>query len=269
MNIYLACDIEGTCGYTSHEEGRVGTNLYDEFRRRMSLEVGAACRGAKKAGGETILVHDAHGNSRNIMADLLPRGVELLRMSGGDPYAQLSGCQSGEFDAVMMTGFHSAATSSGSPASHTFRLGYHHALYLNDQPLSEFLFDAYSAASLGLPVPFLSGDKAICEVARQTIPGITTVEAVTGFGYGTRSRHPEEVQEEIERKTEQAFNGSWQQCMPVLPKELAFTMVFQQHQTARFNSYYPGMKQLDDVTLQYHGKDWYDILQMVHFVLDK
>ena len=269
MNIYLACDIEGTCGYTSNEEGRVGTNLYDEFRRRMSLEISAACRGAKKAGGETILVHDAHGNSRNIMADLLPRGVELLRMSGGDPYAQLSGAQSGEFDAVMLTGFHSPATSAGSPASHTFRLGYHHALYLNGQPLSEFLFDAYSAASLGLPVPFISGDKAICETARQIIPGITTVEAVTGFGYGTRSRHPEEVQEEMERKAEQAFNGNWKSCMAVLPKELEFTMVFQQHQTARFNSYYPGMKQLDDVTLQYHGKDWYDILQMVHFVLDK
>ena len=269
MNIYLACDIEGSCGYTSHEEGRVGTNLYDQFRRQMTLEVGAACRGAKKAGGETILAHDAHGNSRNIMADLLPRGVELLRMSGGDPYAQLSGAQYGEFDAVMLTGFHSGATSSGSPASHTFRLGYHHALYLNGQVLSEFLFDAYSAASLWLPVPFISGDKAICEVARQTIPGITTVEAVTGFGYGTRSRHPEEVIEEIEAKAEQAFNGNWQQCIAPLPKELEFTMVFQQHQTAAFNSYYPGMKQLDDVTLQYHGKDWYDILQMVHFVLDK
>ena len=269
MNIYLACDIEGTCGYTSHEEGRVGTNLYDEFRRRMTLEAAAACRGAQKAGGQTILVHDAHGNSRNIMADLLPRGVELLRIAGGDPYAQLSGCQYGEFDAVILCGFHSGATNAGSPASHTFRLDLHHAIYLNGQPLSEFLFDAYSAASLGLPVPFISGDKGICQVARQTIPGITTVEAVTGFGFGTRSRHPQEITEEIERKTEQAFNGNWQQCKTVLPKELEFTMVFQRHQDATFNSYYPGMKQLNDITLQYNGKDWYDILQMVHFVLDK
>ena len=237
MNIYLASDIEGSCGYTSHEEGRVGTNLYDQFRRQMTLEVAAACRGAQKAGGETILVHDAHGNSRNIMADLLPRRVELLRIAGGDPYAQLSGAQYGEFDAVMLTGFHSGATSSGSPVSHTFCLNQHHALYLNGQLLSEFLFDAYSAASLDLPVPFISGDKAICEVARRTIPGITTVEAVTGFGYGTRSRHPQEVIEEIEIKAEQAFNGNWQQCKAVLPKELEFTMVFQQHQTATFNSY--------------------------------
>ncbi len=269
MNIYLSCDIEGTCGFTSHEEGRPGTPLYDQFRRQMTLEAAAACRGAQKAGGETILVHDAHGNARNMMADLLPRGTELLRMSGGDPYAQLSGIQEGGFDAVMLTGFHSGATSQGSPVSHTFRTDYHHALYLNGEVLSEFLFDAYTAASLDLPVPFLSGDRAICEIARKTIPGITAVEAVTGYGYGTRSRHPQAVIEEIEARAEQAFKGNWQQCKAALPRELEFTMVFQKPQTAAFNCWYPGMKQLDDVTLQYHGKDWFDILTMVHFVLDK
>ncbi len=269
MNIYLACDIEGCCGYTSHEEGCVGTNLYDQFRRQMTLEAGAVCRGVQKAGGQTILVHDVHGNARNIMADLLPRGVELLRKSGGDPYAQLSGVQYGEFDAVMLSGFHSGATSSGSPVSHTFRLNHHHALYLNGQVLSEFLYDAYSAASLGLPIPFISGDREICAVARQIIPGITTVEAVTGFGYGTRSRHPEEVIEEIEAKAEQALNGNWQRCKATLPDELELTIVFQRHQDATYNSFFPDIKQLDDVTLQYKCNDWYEILRMVHFVLSK
>ena len=38
---------------------------------------------------------------------------------------------------------------------------------------------------------------------------------------------------------------------------------------AGFNSYYPGMQRIDDCTLAYETDEWYDILLMVHFVLDK
>ncbi len=265
MNIYLCSDIEGSCGFTAHEEGRPGSPLYEQFRRQMTLEASAACSGAKKAGGELILVHDAHGNARNIIADLLPYDVELMRMSGCDLYSMLSGVQDGEFDAVMFTGFHSGATNAGSPVCHTFSTTLHHAMYLNGMPLSEFLFYTYTAASLKLPVPFVSGDKALCEFARELVPGITTVEAVTGFGAGTRSRHPKQVIEEIERKAELAFSGDWKQCMPKLPSEFEMTMVCQRPYYAKHRSFYPGMEQIDDVTIRFATDKWEEMLRMVHF----
>lgn len=267
MRIYLVADIEGSCGFTSHEEGTAGQPLYEYFRRQMALEAAAACRGIERAGG-SVLVHDAHATARNIDPTLLPQEAELMRCSGGDPYAMVSGLQYGGFDAVAMTGFHAGVGSAGSPASHTFNRKTT-AMELNGMPLSEFLFDAYSAAYLGLPVPFVSGDSAICAFARSLIPGITTVEAVTGIGAGTRSRHPEVICTEIERKTEEAFRGDWQKCIAPMPESFTMTMRFIRHQDAYFNSFYPGIRQIDDCSLEYTHTDWYEILRMVHFVLDK
>lgn len=268
MKVYLTADIEGTCGFSATEEGRKGTALYPYFARQMALEAAAACKGAHAAGASTILVHDAHDTARNLDPTLLPEYVLLMRRSGGDPYAMLSGLQNGGYDALFMTGFHAWAGSAGSAASHTFN---HRTAYLsvNDVPLSEFLFDAYTAASLGVPTPFICGDEAICSFAQEVVPGITTVTAVTGIGAGSVSRHPEIVLREIEQKAKLALSGNFQQCMPRLPKHLRVVIRFLDHAEAAFNSYYPGMRRIDDCTLAYEADDWYDVLLMVHFVLDK
>lgn len=167
-----------------------------------------------------------------------------------------------------MTGFHVGAGSDESPVSHTFN---HKTteIHLNGVRLSEFLFNAYSAASLGIPVPFISGDSGICTFAKELIPNITAVEAVTGFGLGSYSRHPEIVCEEIESKAREALLGDWRSCSLDLPKSFTITIKFREHQDAYFNSFYLGIKQKDAYTLEYNADSWYEILRMVHFVLDK
>ena len=57
--------------------------------------------------------------------------------------------------------------------------------------------------------------------------------------------------------------------MPPLPKHFRFVVRFFDPILAGFNSYYPGMQRIDDCTLAYEADEWYDILLMVHFVLDK
>ncbi len=268
MKLYLASDIEGSCGFTIPEEGEKGTPTYSYFARQMALEAAAACRGAHAAGAEDILVHDAHATARNIDPTLLPEYVSIMRRSGADPYAMVSGMQLGGYDAFFMTGFHSWVSSVGSPASHTFN---HRTtrMTLNGLPLSEFLFDTYSAASLGVPTPFISGDANICAFAASIVPGITTVTTVQGFGAGSISPHPEKVLKEIEAKSEQALSGNYRRCMPNLPSRFRFEVSFFDHIEADFNSYYPGIQRMDDCTLVYESDSWYDILLMVHFVLDK
>ncbi len=267
MKIYIVSDIEGSCNFTSHEEGASGTVLYEYFRRQMALESASACKGAIKFGAE-VLVHDAHLTARNIDPTLLPREAKLMRCSGGDPYAMLSGIQNKEYDAVMMTGFHAGAGSAGSAVSHTFNQKTN-SIFVNDLRLSEFLFNAYSASYLGIPVPFISGDSEICSFARQIIPSITTVEAVTGIGAGSISRHPEVVCEEIEAKVYEALCGDIKSCIAPLPGKFTVTINFKKHQDADFNSYYTGMTRISDNSLQYTHTDWYEVLRMVHFVLDK
>ena len=268
MNVYLVSDIEGSCGFTIAEEGERGTPNYPYFARQMALEAAAAARGAHAAGVKRILVHDAHATARNIDPTLLPEYVELMRRSGPDPYAMVSGLQNGGFDALFMTGFHAWAGSAGNPSSHTFN---HRTVFLrlNEHPLSEFLFNAYSAASLGVPTPFVSGDDTICRFAEQLIPDITTVTTLTGVGPGSVSRHPQAVLREIEQAAEHALDGNYCRCIPPLPKHFRFVVRFFDPILAGFNSYYPGMQRIDDCTLAYETDEWYDILLMVHFVLDK
>ncbi|MGI6236460.1 MAG: M55 family metallopeptidase [Candidatus Excrementavichristensenella sp.] len=266
--IYLVSDIEGSCGFTIPEEGTVGTPWYPYFAKQMSLEAAAACRGAFSAGADDILVHDAHGTARNIDPCLLPENARLMRRSGADPYAMVSGLQSGDYDALFLTGFHSWAGSVGSPASHTFN---HRTtkMTLNDVPLSEFLFDCYSAASLGVPTPFISGDKNICEFAKMIIPGIISVCTLEGVGAGSVSPHPVVALKRIEAGAAEALHGDYRLCMPILPKRFKLRICFIDHVQAEFNSFYPDMRRIDDCTLEYEAEKWYDILVMVHFVLDK
>lgn len=268
MRIYLAADIEGCAGYVSHEEGKQGTYLYPYFQKEMSKEVSAVCRGALKGGAEDILVHDAHGCARNLEPSLLPKEVKLMRLSGGDPYAMLSGIQEEKYDAVFMTGFHVGAGSDESPVSHTFN---HNTaeIFLNGERLSEFLFNAYSASSLGIPVPFVSGDEGICKFAKSLIPGITTVEAVKGYGLGSISPHPDVVCEELEKAAKEALSGDWRSCTPPLPASFEITIRFHKTGDAYFNSFYPGISQTDAYTLKYTADEWFDVLTMIHFVLDK
>lgn len=268
MKIYITSDIEGSCGYTIHEEGHKGTPNYPYFANQMALEAAACARGAHNAGADSILIHDAHDTARNIDPRLLPDYVDLMRRSYGDPYAMVSGMQLDKYDAFMMTGFHSWAGSKHLPASHTFTLNTTH-LSVNDLPLSEFLFDTYSAAYLGVPTPFISGDENICEFAETVVPGITTVKAVKGIGCGSISRHPDVVIKEIEENAEKALSGNYKACIPNLPKHFRFVVSFKDHMDADFNSFYPGIERVDDLTLAYEADDWYDILLMVHFVLDK
>lgn len=268
MRIYLAADIEGSCGFTLPEEGTVGTPWYPYFAREMTMEVVSACRGAHAGGASDILVHDAHDTARNIDPALLPPYVRLMRRSGADPFAMVSGLDREKFDALFLTGFHSWAGSRESAAAHTFN----HTTYrltLNDMPLSEFLFDAYSAAYLGVPTVFVSGDENICRFAKALIPSVTTVSAVRGIGAGSVSRSPAVVQAEIEEKSRAALSVDPASCLLKLPSVFRFTVSFYDHINADFNSFYPGMRRVDDCTLSYETDDWYDILTMVHFVLDK
>jgi D-amino peptidase len=266
MKIYLIADIEGTCNFTHIEEGEQGGSLYPYFCKQMTREVSSACIGALKMGAKDILVHDAHGCSRNIVPDMLPNRVRLMRQAGGDPLAMLSGADKEDFDAVFMTGFHAPAGSNGSPVSHTFNRKTSKIL-LNGQILSEFMYDAYSASYLGLPVPFVSGDKKVCEIAKELIPNITAVQTVEGIGAGTISMHPDKAVQKIEEGVEKALSGDWKSCKAVLPEKFTLTICYRNHQDAYYNSFYPGVKQIDDTTIEFSTDNWFEILRAIHYVL--
>ncbi len=271
MKIYISVDMEGSAGLTVPSEFNPGDPDYFYFRDQMTREVAAACRGAVSAGAEDILVRDAHGDTRNLVPTAFPECTRLLRGHTGDLFPMVSGLQLEHFDALMFTGYHSRVGSADYPCSHTFSLRTFEDIRLNGETLSEFRYNSYMCAELGVPVVFLSGDAGICAEAKALIPGITTVATHTGRGRSTVSIQPDLAVRRIEdgvrtalaRSAESGFEG----CFVTLPAHFDLEVRYREHPTAYSMSFYPGARQPDAKTVAFSSDSYEEIRRAVHFIL--
>ena len=269
MNVFISADIEGTCGIAAWSETEPGKpdGDYNYFKAQMSEEVAAACRGAVSAGAARILVKDAHDSARNINPVALPQEAQINRGWSGDVYSMMSGIQRGEWDAVVFTGYHAAASSTGNPLSHTMntRVDF---IEINGVRASEFTLNAYMAGYHGVPVCFLSGDAAVCEAARRMIPAIAVVPVNKGDGNSATSLHPDVAVRRIEETLHNQLDSErYLECLVDMPREFDIRIRYKEHRDAYRNSFYPGVAQLDEKTLHFVCEDYMDALRLFQFVL--
>ncbi len=266
MNVFLSADIEGTCGITAWDETeRSAPRDYMPFQKQMTREVRAACDGAIAAGAGMVFVRDAHDSARNIDPLALPEKARIMRGWTGDPLSMMSGIEVGDYGAAVFTGYHAWASSPGSPLSHTMNL-HNELVLLNGAPMSEFMMNAYTAGYYGVPVVFLSGDKALCDSAVDLIPGITTVAVNEGRGGAVVSMHPDAAVREIKEGVKRAVKNA-KNCVVPLPDFFEMTVRFKDHKEAYSKSFYPGAALEDGKNVLYSSDDWYEMLRFCHFVL--
>ena len=265
MRVFISADIEGTCGITSWAETEPNTPVdYDPFRKQMTREVKAACEGAIAAGADTVFIKDAHDMARNLLAGELPECIRIMRGWTGDPLSMMSGVDQG-FDAALFTGYHAWASCGGNPLSHTMNLKNDHVT-LNGVRMSEFMMNAYTAGYYGVPVVFLSGDKALCRFAQELIPGITTVPVNEGIGGAVVSIHPAAAVKAIREGAEKAVKNA-KNCAVPMPDHFDMSIRFREHQRAYSKSFYPGAKLEDEKNVLFSSDDWFEMLRFAHFVL--
>lgn len=267
MKVFISSDIEGTAGITHwHETDREkGGSSYAYYCEKMTDEVVAACEGALAAGATGLLVKDAHESGRNIIPDRLPAMALLRRAWSGHPYSMVAGLDD-SFDALAFTGYHSPAYADGNPLAHTMNLGVDE-ITINGMRTSEFIIHSYVAGSLGVPVVFVSGDKALCEHAKAFIPGITTVATFEGDGNATTSIHPSVATARIQEGMRQALSGDLSKCMINMPESFEVTVRYRTHHKAHSMSFYPGVRKLDEHTIGFTAADYFDVVRCFHFIL--
>lgn len=270
MKLFISSDIEGTCGITHWDETDYdkGGRWYDYFRGQMSREVAAACNGAAEGGASSIMVKDAHDSARNIIPTELPRGVQLGRGWSGSLYSMVDGLQEG-FDALAFTGYHSPAYGNGNPLAHTMNTTIDE-ITINGTRTSEFLLFSYTAASLGVPVIFLSGDAALCDFARSFIPEITAVAVNEGSGAAVTSLHPEDAVNRIREGMKTAvekFQQNPKACAVFLPAKFDVTVRYSTHTKAFRSGLYPGARQIDEKQIGFSAYDYIEVLRFFKFVL--
>lgn len=266
MNVFISADIEGTCGIADWAETERSTPRdYTPFQKQMTREVRAACDGAAAGGAGQIFVKDAHDSARNIDPAALPECARMMRGWTGDPLSMMSGLDCGDYGAVLFTGYHAWASSGGNPLSHTMNLR-NEFVTLNGVRMSEFMMNAYTAGYYGVPVVFLSGDKALCDFAEEFIPGIVTVPVNEGRGGAVVSMHPDAAVKAIKEGAKKGVKNA-KNCLVTLPDFFEMTVRFKEHTTAYSKSFYPGANLEDEKNVCFASDDWFEMLRFSHFVL--
>lgn len=268
MKVYISVDIEGVAGIAAPEEVDMGQGAqYEPFRRQMTAETAAACRGAWAAGADEVVVKDAHWTGRNIDPHALqaPEGrtLRLIRGWSGHPFAMVQELDE-SFDAVAFVGYHAAAGVAGNPLAHTIHGRRFARIELNGQVASECRLYAQAAGSVGVPLVFISGDEAVCTDAATRIDGLVTVPVLQGRGASTLSLAPAEACRRIEAGVQAALAKP----RPPALRPAAHTTLrvdFRSAADAYAKSFYPGARQVSDTVLAFECEAYLDALTFLWF----
>jgi D-amino peptidase len=265
MKIYISADIEGIAGVTHWDETELQHADSQVAREQMTAEVAAACEGAIYAGAVEIWVKDSHDSARNLLADRLPQEARLIRGWSGHPFLTLQELDK-TFQAVALIGYHSRAGAGTSPLAHTYT-GKVTTIKLNDREVSEFLMDAYTAAYVGVPLIFISGDQGICDEAVSFDPHIHAVAVKQGVGNSTINLHPDLAAARIREGISQALRSDALNHQISLPAHFLVEVHYRTAYNAYHNGFYPGAKQTDALTVRFETDNYFDVLRFLMFTV--
>jgi len=170
------------------------------------------------------------------------------------------------FQAVLIIGYHSGAGAGKSPLEHTYS-GNVWRIRLNGKEVSEFLIDAHTAAYVGVPLVFASGDRGLCEHATSLVPGITTVAVKEGSGASTINIHPSRALERIRTSVAHALQGDVTHCHMPLPDHFELEVEFRSQARAFQYGFFPGVCQTGPCTVRLETHDYFDVPRFLMFAV--
>lgn len=194
---------------------------------------------------------------------MLPSEVKIFRGWSGGPYSMVDGLDN-SFDGAIFLGYHSAGSQSGNPLSHTMTRKIN-KITINDILCSEYLLHTYAAASFGVPVIMITGDKMICENAKAFNSCITTAEVKEGMGKGVLSLNSKDAQSLIKGKVKEALSKV-DKCNIDIPNEFTMRIEYKNHDNAYKAAFYPGIKKIDDCTVEYKSRTIREMLVARMFI---
>jgi D-amino peptidase len=121
LKLYISVDMEGVVGVVSGDHLGPGGFEYQQAREWTTREVLAAIEAARDEGVTEILISDSHGNGENLLIDMLPEDVVVVR-SWPRPLEMMEGIDS-TFDAAIFIGYHAGTTNPDGVRAHTISSG--------------------------------------------------------------------------------------------------------------------------------------------------
>lgn len=264
MKVYVSVDMEGICGVTKWHETNRGEADYEYFRRLMAKEASAAVTGAFAAGATEVVVRDAHDSGCNILPEDLHPEAKLIRDWSGGLYSMMEGIDE-SFSAAILVGYHAKAGTANAILKHTMSLTIAD-LRVNGISLSEAGWNALIAGMVGVPVVFLSGDRAVCEHTRELLGDLETVAVKDAIGTASVNLSPQLARENISAGVKQALSELKRFSPFDLGAPYEVEIRFAKEELACRGQWYPGARRVDETTVAVSVGHFLDALRFYHFV---
>jgi len=253
MKVFISVDMEGIAGVVDSSQTSSANRDYAIGRRLMLAELNAAVAGAFDAGASEVVVADSHGSMTNLPADEIDRRAVLITGSPR-PYGMMHGLDE-TFTAVVFIGYHAQASTIDGVIDHTYN-GQLKRVTLNGKEVGEYGLNGALAGHYGVPVVFLSGDRAVCEQARAYLPGVDTLVVKEGIGpTAARTMHPLEAREKITAGVKAALLKRMARQPVQLSKPVTLEIELSNSAQADSAMMVPGMKRLNGRTVSYEAPD--------------
>lgn len=253
LTVLVSVDMEGVAGLVNSSQLGSSGRDYGMGRALAEQETNAAIRAAFDAGATRVLVVDSHGGKTNLRPPELDPRAELIT-GGPRPLGMIHGIGP-EVDAVVFVGWHARASTADAVADHTYT-GAIKSIRLNGMELGEAGLAGAVAGHFGVPVVFLSGDRAATEEARAAFGDLEVAAVKEGIGHGAaRALHPERAREMIYEGVVRGI-GRRAEIEP-LPLSSPVTVDIEVASTAGVDQllFVPGMERTGARTVRYVAPD--------------
>jgi D-amino peptidase len=246
MKVFISVDMEGITGVVQPAQLGPGPDGWEYGRARewMTGEARAAIDGAKAAGATEIVLADSHGNMQNLLIDQLPDDVRIVRGSPR-PLGMMQGIDN-SFTGVVFIGYHASEYGSDAVRGHTMSSARFLHVKLNGAEVGEGVWNAAIAGHFGVPVLFVSGDRAAVEQLKKTVPSAEGAIVKEGLGYHaavtvTPARGRELIRQGVERAVRRAGDMKPHVVRTPVELEVGFKLTLD----AERISYIPGLRRID------------------------
>lgn len=265
FKVFISADMEGVVGIVTGDQlGPTGFE-YARFREFMTREVLAAIAGARAAGATEFVVADAHGNGENLLIELFPRDVTIVR-SWPRPLGMMQGIDS-TFSAAIFIGYHAATTNPQGVRAHTFSSATLADVQLNGRSVPEGGVNAAVAGHFGVPVVLVSGDDAAVAEVRGVVGDAEGAVVKWNFGFhSARTLTPDSSYRLIEARAAGAVRRSREIRPFRLPGAVTLDLRFKNYRPAEVLAYLPMVARTDAHSVRFVGRDVLEVVRFLGFV---
>jgi len=265
LKLYISVDMEGVVGaVTGDQLGPAGFE-YQLTRKFMTQEVLAAIAAAREVGVCEFLISDSHGNGENLLIEMLPEDVMVVR-SWPRPLMMMQGIDA-TFDAAIFLGYHAGTTNPEGVRAHTISSGRLADVRLNGRSVLEAGINAAIAGHFGVPVIMMSGDDAAIAEATALLGDIEG--AVVKWNYSFHSAKtltPAAAYELIGEKVKAAIRRLDEFEPFVLQSPITLDVRFKNYQPSQVLAYLSIVERTDAHSIRFVGSDIVEVSKFLEFL---